>query len=65
MHLVSEFGDCTSDHVVAIDGSFRRAWVLRGLVALASYLTKKWRVLYVVEGDRFEVLVLEVNPHAY
>ena len=22
-------------------------------------------VLYVVEGDRFEVLVLEVNPHDY
>ena len=30
--------------------------------ARSSYLTKKWRVLYVVEGDRFEVLVLEVNP---
>ena len=26
---------------------------------------QKWRVLYVVEGDRFEVLVLEVNPHEY
>jgi addiction module RelE/StbE family toxin len=33
--------------------------------ARSSYLTKKWRVLYVVEGDRFEVLVLEVNPHDY
>jgi hypothetical protein len=33
--------------------------------ARSSYLTKKWRVVYVVEGDRFEVLVLEVNPHDY
>ena len=33
--------------------------------ARSSYLNKKWRVLYVVEGDRFEVLVLEVNPHDY
>ena len=33
--------------------------------ARSSYLNKKWRVLYVVEGDHFEVLVLEVNPHDY
>jgi len=31
--------------------------------ARSSYLTKKRRVLDVVEGHRFEILVLEVNPH--
>jgi hypothetical protein len=31
--------------------------------ARSSYLTKKWRVLYVIERERFEVLVLELNPH--
>ena len=33
--------------------------------ARASYLTKQWRVIYVVEGDVLEILVLEVNPHDY
>jgi mRNA-degrading endonuclease YafQ of YafQ-DinJ toxin-antitoxin module len=36
-----------------------------GKGARSSYLTKKWRVLYVVERARFEVLVLEVNPHEH
>ena len=33
--------------------------------ARSSYLSKKWHVLYVVERDVLEVLVLEVNPHEY
>ena len=33
--------------------------------ARSSYLTKQWRVLYVVNGDVLEILVLEVNPHEY
>ncbi len=45
----------------AIIGPLKGEW--KG--ARSSYLTRKWRVLYMVEGDRFEVLVLEVNPHEY
>jgi len=33
--------------------------------ARSSYLSNKWRVLYLVERDVLEVLVLEVNPHDY
>lgn len=33
--------------------------------ARSSSLTRKWRVLYVVERDVLQVLVLEVNPHEY
>ncbi len=60
---------------VAWDVNLKRAFIsttlrsrsrgLNLLKARSSYLTKKWRVLYVTEVDRFEVLVLEVNPHDY
>lgn len=33
--------------------------------ARSSSLTKKWRVLYTVERDVLQVMVLEVNPHDY
>ncbi|MBW1905429.1 MAG: type II toxin-antitoxin system mRNA interferase toxin, RelE/StbE family [Deltaproteobacteria bacterium] len=33
--------------------------------ARSSYLSRKWRVLYVVASDVLQVLVLEVNPHDY
>ena len=33
--------------------------------ARSSYLTKKWRVIYVAQKGRLEILVLEVNPHDY
>jgi addiction module RelE/StbE family toxin len=33
--------------------------------ARSSYLSRKWRVLYPIERDVLEVLVLEVNPHEY
>ena len=33
--------------------------------ARSSYLTKKWRVIYVVKRDVLQVLVLEVNAHEY
>jgi hypothetical protein len=33
--------------------------------SFAKLLEKRRRARTVVEGDRFEVLVLEVNPHDY
>ena len=43
------------------DHALKGAW--KG--ARSSYLTKKWRVIYMDRGDQLEVLVLEVNPHEY
>ena len=33
--------------------------------ARSSYLNKQWRVIYVVQSDRVQVVVLEVAPHDY
>ena len=33
--------------------------------ARSSYLTHKWRVIYAVNGEQLQVLVMEVNPHEY
>ena len=31
----------------------------------SSRLNKQWRVIYKVESNRFEIFVVEVNPHEY
>ncbi len=31
----------------------------------SSRLNKQWRVIYKVDGDEFEVYVVEVTPHKY
>jgi addiction module RelE/StbE family toxin len=33
--------------------------------ARSSYLNKQWRVIYYVNKDNIELIVLEVNPHDY
>lgn len=33
--------------------------------ARSSSLNDQWRVIYVVQAQRLQVLVLEVNPHDY
>jgi addiction module RelE/StbE family toxin len=33
--------------------------------ARASRLNRQWRVIYTLEKDQLNVLVLEVNPHDY
>jgi len=31
----------------------------------SSRLGRKWRVIYLIEKEQFEVFVVEVNPHDY
>jgi toxin HigB-1 len=31
----------------------------------SSRLNKQWRLIYKVEVSRFEVFVIEINPHEY
>ena len=33
--------------------------------ARSSYLNKQWRVIYIKNGQKIEIYVLEVNPHEY
>lgn len=33
--------------------------------ARSSYLNKQWRVIYFVDKEAIEILIIEVNPHDY